>query len=135
MGMPLSRRDVLLGGMGALTTSVAASLPVVKASEDVQSTVPLPDEGQWRALDAQIRTWWDEDLIHATEEDIRKDESKSLLFLPFPYLRISPGSKGTYKEQYAYDTTFMNYALLAHGRRDVVRNHLLNHLFLIERYG
>lgn len=138
--MPLSRREILLGGMGALTASVAASPVIAEELLDAGSTatpvgVPSPDEQQWRALDAQIRTWWDADLIHATEEDIRKDESKSLLFLPFPYLRVSPGPKGTYREQFAYDTAFMNYALLAHGRLDVMRSHILNHLFLIERYG
>jgi len=138
--MSPSRREILRGGMSALAALVATSPAAVAELIDLGSTatpvgVPPPDEQQWRALDAQIRGWWDEDLIHATEEDIRKDESKSLLFLPFPYLRVSPGPKGTYHEQFAYDTAFMNYALLAHCRLDVARNHILNHLFLIERYG
>ena len=138
--MSRSRREILLGGASALTALVTACPAVADEFVDVGSNPtpvdsPSPDEQQWRALDAQIRTWWDEDLIHATEEDIRKDESKSLLFLPFPYLRVSPGPKGTYQEQFAYDTTFMNYALFAHGRLDLARNHILNHLFLIERYG
>src|SRR5262249_3463520 len=85
--------------------------------------------------DALVRTWWDEDLFQATEETIRQDQSKVVLFLPFPYLRISPGPKGAYQWQGPYDPAFMNYALLAHERRDVVRNQILNHLFQIERYG
>jgi alpha,alpha-trehalase len=138
--MSLSRREVLLGGIGALMASGAVFPSVVEELVDVGSPatpvgVPSPKERHWRALDVQIRAWWDEDLIHATEEDIRKDASKSLLFLPFPYLRVTPGPQGMYQGQFAYDTAFMNYALLAHGRLDVARNHILNHLFLIERYG
>ena len=98
-------------------------------------TVRSPDREQWLSLDRQIRLWWDQDLISATEGVIR-DESKSLtLFLPFPYQRISAAPGGPVRWQFPVDTAFMNYALFAHDRLDIVRNHILNHLFMIERYG
>jgi alpha,alpha-trehalase len=139
--MSLSRRDLLLGGMSTLTASVIASGAVTDKTIKAASTaapveIPSPNEEQWRALDAKVHAWWDEDLRrHATEEDIRKDESKKVLFLPCPYLTLSPDPKGTYAWFCPYDAAFMNYALFAQGRLNVVRDQLLNYLFLIERYG
>lgn len=36
---------------------------------------------------------------------------------------------------YCWDTYFINRALALHGRFDIIRHHILNQLFLIERYG
>jgi alpha,alpha-trehalase len=84
-------------------------------------------------LDDEIRSWWDRDQCCATEEEIRADESSNLKFLPFPYLALTPGS--AYRSMFPYDTGFMNLALLTHERFDLARNHILNYLFMIDRYG
>ena len=97
----------------------------------VPAGVALPDHQQWLELDSAIRRWWNDGQIETTEKAIRNDQRGKLLFLPFPFVQISDGNYG----QFAVDTAFMNYALFAHERLDVVRHHLLNHLFLIERYG
>ena len=36
---------------------------------------------------------------------------------------------------YCWDVYFTNLALAAHDRYDIIRNHILNQLFMIERYG
>jgi alpha,alpha-trehalase len=133
----MDRREMILG---CLSTMASVPLDLSFSGEEERSSnsrsaladVPLPNKEEWLKLDSEIRAWWDSDLISATEQTIRNDESKSLLFLPFPYLRISAA---TYEAQFPVDTAFMNYALLAHHRLDIVRNQLLNYLFLIERYG
>ncbi len=89
---------------------------------------------QWQALDSLIATWWEGDLHTAREEDLRQDSSNTLLFLPHPYSSAG-GSEATFPEMYAWDTHFINLALLEHGRHDLVRYHILNYLFEIERYG
>jgi len=91
-------------------------------------------EQQWRELDARIRAWWDGDLKTATEKDVCGDEHGTLLFLPFPY-SSGGGSEAAFPEMYGWDTFFINLGMLAHGRKDLVRNHILNQLFMIERYG
>jgi alpha,alpha-trehalase len=131
---------MLLGVAGALAAPLAArpllaAEDILSADKSASSNVPMPDRQQWQKLDATIRTWWDEDLTQVFEKDIREDAQKTLLFLPYRYLRISVGAAGTYQAQFPFDTTYMNYALLAHGRTDIVRNHILNYLFLIQRYG
>jgi alpha,alpha-trehalase len=91
-------------------------------------------QADWKRLDDSIRGWWDMDLHRADEAAIRSDPTKSLLFLPFPY--ITPGgSEAAYPSMYGWDTHFTNLALLEHGRADIVRWHILNQLSLIERYG
>ncbi len=107
---------------------------------------------QWRQLDQQVRGWWDGDIKQATEAQIRDPEANkvwysdaehqeieqreefSLLFLPFPYISAA-GSEAAFPEMYCWDTYFINTGLLHHGRTDLVYNHLLNHLFLILRFG
>jgi alpha,alpha-trehalase len=98
------------------------------------------DRREWERLDAIIRGWWDTDLTRATEEIVRADEGKAvflgrLMFLPFPYLSITVGTGSVYQGQFPLDTAFMNYALLVHERTDIVRHHLLNYLFMVERFG
>lgn len=89
---------------------------------------------QVAALDAKIREWWDQDLHCAGETEIRDDPDKTLLFLPHPY--ITPGGSGSaFPEMYCWDTHFINLGLFAHDRLDLVRNHIVNQLFMIERNG
>jgi len=83
-------------------------------------------------LDSAVQTWWDNDIYSAREEQICK--SNGVLFLPFPYTSAG-GSEQAFREMYGWDTYFINMALLAHGRVSLVRDNILNHLFMIERYG
>jgi len=81
-------------------------------------------EQRWRALDQEIRDWWEADLSKAHETEIRdpdlnkiwysdekhrKQESQeaeenewTLLYLPFPYTS-SGGSEGVFPEMYCWD--------------------------------
>lgn len=88
----------------------------------------------WRQLDQQIRAWWDADMHTAFEEDIRADPEGTLLFLPHPYSSAG-GSERVFPEMYGWDTFFINCALPAHDRSDIVRGHILNQLHQIERFG
>lgn len=110
---------------------------------------------RWRDLDRAIREGWDGDMRTAQEQDIcdtsvdwtwtetiskisgrnlePKNNSETLLFLPFPF---RPGAgKGAFPEMFAWDSYFVNLGLLAHGRPDLVRGILLNQLFMIMRHG
>lgn len=106
---------------------------------------------RWKSLDTLISQWWDEDTRRATEPEIldprvnrvwipeggekeRNQEEKTLLFLPFPYIS-GAGSEAAFPEMYCWDVFFVNSGLLLHNRHDIVRNHLLNHLFSILRFG
>src|SRR5262245_44191219 len=117
-----------------------------------------PDELEsgWRALNEQVKSWWEADLRRAREPELRdpalnqiwyvdeehrqreqqagEGEVPTLLYLPFPF--VSPGGSGAaFPEMYCWDTYFINLGLAAHGRFDLMRNHIFNQLFLIERYG
>lgn len=123
--------------------------------------VPIDDldltelKQRWRRLDEAIRLGWDSEMRTAQERDIcetgtdwtwtetiskisgrtpePKDNSETLLFLPFPF---RPGAgKGAFPEMFAWDSYFVNLGLLAHGRHDLVRGALLNQLFMIMRHG
>ncbi len=111
---------------------------------------------QWESLDREIKSWWDTDLRKAHEEEIRNpaanriwysddehrkreerpatEQNGTLLFLPHPYIS-SAGSEDAFPEMYYWDIYFINKGLLHHRRQDLVRNHLLNHLFMIGRFG
>jgi alpha,alpha-trehalase len=89
---------------------------------------------EWQKLDADIQTWWEGDLHTAQEEDIRNDPQKTLIFLPFPYSSAG-GSESAFPEMYGWYTFFINLGMLAHKRPELVRNHILNHLSMIERFG
>lgn len=95
--------------------------------------MPLPDRIAWDALDKAVRGWWDEDKETAALADIAADPEGTLLYLPYPYL--TPGSAVMFKEMYGWDTYFINLGLLAHGRLDLVQNHILNHAHMVETYG
>lgn len=88
----------------------------------------------WRELDAAIRGWWAGDVHTALEADVRADTEGTLLFLPHPYTTAG-GSERAFPEMYGWDTFFINCALLVHDRTDLVKNHLLNQLHQIERFG
>lgn len=101
----------------------------------------LPDEDRWTELDQTIRGWWEADTVRATEDELlRKPSSDTLgvgelLFLPFPFVPPS-GARGTFTTMFAWDTPdFTSRALLAHGRPDLVRDHIRNYLFMVSRYG
>jgi alpha,alpha-trehalase len=110
---------------------------------------------RWSGLEEEIRGSWDADVRRAREPEIReraanriwfvdeehrRRESRSeegegtLLYLPHPYVSAG-GREAAFPEMYCWDAYFINKALLLHGRADLVRCHLLNQLFLIERYG
>ena len=113
-------------------------------------------QARWQALDETIRTWWDGDMRTATEKDVCANEidwtwvetietisgrrpdppadNRTLLYLPFPFSPAG-GNPGAYPEMFGWDTFFINLGMLAHGRHDLVRGQILNHLFMILRYG
>ncbi len=99
-----------------------------------ESDVPEPNQQDWNALERTIKGWWDGDTKTATEADVADDPKGTLLPLPHPYLTPG-GSEAAFREMYGWDTFFINLGLLAHGRLDLVRNHILNHLHMIETYG
>lgn len=89
---------------------------------------------QWQELDTKIQKWWNEDIHFAREKEIREDPQGTLLYLPHPY--ITPGGiESIFQEMYCWDTHFINLGLLAHGRLNLVCNHIADQLFLIDRYG
>jgi alpha,alpha-trehalase len=101
---------------------------------DLPSKLPTLSEPQWAALDAEIRSGWAADTSVSTEAEIRRDASQQLLFLPFPY--VSPTAPGSiYRFMFGWDTDFISRALIAHEALDQARNHIMNYLFMIDRYG
>lgn len=88
----------------------------------------------WPGFEKTIRSWWKADLHTAREAAIRGDGAETLLYLPFPYSSAG-GSEAAYPEMYGWDTYFIIRAMLDYGLTDVVREHILNQLFMIERYG
>jgi len=117
---------------------------------------PGAQQRRWESLEKVVRLWWDGDLRSAQEPQLRDPElngvwylddqhreaeakgngqdTETLLFLPHPYISAG-GSEDAFPEMYCWDIYFINKALLQHGRTDIVRNHIANHLFMIERYG
>lgn len=96
--------------------------------------LPNPDHRAWNALDKTIMGWWDSDIKTASEADVAADPKGTLLPLPHPYLTPG-GSEAAFREMYGWDTFFINLGLLAHGRLDLVQNHILNHLHMTKAYG
>jgi len=127
---------------------------MVEVTMEIQESSAL--RSRWESIDEKIRGWWDGDLRRAQEKDLRDAaqnavwysddehrrkvgvspdlETETLLFLPYPYVSAG-GSEGAFPEMYCWDTYFVNRALLHHGRNDLVHNHVMNHLFMIERFG
>jgi alpha,alpha-trehalase len=128
----IGRRAFLTGSAKAAAgLCLAGAAGISGRAGEAPGSVTAPDEEHWRDLDKAVRRWWDDDTVNANEAALRSPENAALLFLPFPYLRISK----TYTAQFPVDTAFTNYALFDHQRLDLVRDQLLNYLFLIERYG
>ena len=129
---PLSRRTLLKRtGQTALT---ALAFPNLMGCMQTEPTVPLPDRQAWDDLDETIKGWWDGDVKTATEADVAADPKGTLLYLPRPYLTPG-GSEAAFNEMYGWDTFFINLGLLAHGRLDLIENHIVNHLHMIKTYG
>lgn len=91
-------------------------------------------EAEWPQFERTLVSWWAGDIRSARESDVRDDSARTLLYLPFPYSSAG-GSEAAFPEMYAWDTYFVNLAMMAYGREEIVRWHLLNQLFMIERYG
>lgn len=121
---------VLAGGSRSNAAVTETPPPEKRARENSSGDL----QGRWRKLDEAIRGWWNGDLHNAEENSIRKDPAKTLLFLPFPYSSAG-GSHSAFPEMYGWDTQFINLALLVQNRADIVRWHILDQLFMIERYG
>jgi alpha,alpha-trehalase len=129
----ISRRAfVAFASTGAAATMASLFVPAI--AQKSSSGTPDTLKQRWRKLDDAIRGWWDGDLRKADEAAIRDDPKKTLLFLPFPYIS-GGGSESAFPEIYGWDTQFTNFALLQHGRRDIVRWHILDQLSQIDRFG
>src|SRR5512139_3336051 len=110
VGSALNRREWLLGA----ATSALASETLTAASGNVtgaQPSVPTIDKSKWMALDQEIHGKWASYISSATEDAIRKDSSRGLIFLPFPY--VSPTAPGSvYQFMFGWDTDFVSRALI-----------------------
>lgn len=124
----LTRRTLLKWGGRAALASLAAPALASCAGD------ALPERAAWDALDKTISGWWDGDVKTALDADVAADAKGTLLFLPYPYLTPG-GSEAAFNEMYGWDTYFINLGLLEHHRLDLVQNHILNHLYMIETYG
>jgi alpha,alpha-trehalase len=139
--------------MGPVSSFSLEERKLVEGTE-LQSLTGL--RKRWETVDNQIRGMWDGDLRKAQEDEIRDpalnaiwyldDEHRkmeqhsgeagvpTLLFLPYPYTSAG-GSESAFPEMYCWDIFFVNLALMQHGRFDIVRNNIFNHLFMIQRFG
>jgi alpha,alpha-trehalase len=130
----MNRRRFFAGAAGTVLMSRSVlSFPNARAV-DLPSNSPTLDESRWTALDAEIRKGWATNTSLATEPEIRADRNQQLLFLPFPY--VSPTAPGSiYHFMFGWDTDFISRALIAQEAHDQVLSHILNYLFMIDRYG
>lgn len=129
----MNRRSFVTMTAGSCLAMAAGALsPKSEAREDNNMSDPL--FARWKKLDDAVRGWWEGDLHRADENAIRNDPKKTLLFLPFPY-SSGGGSEAKFPEIYGWDTQFINLALLIHGRKDIVRWHILDQLSMIDRFG
>ena len=94
----------------------------------------MSTKNEWHQLDELVRQWWEKDRTTATAADVVADESGTLLPLPRPY-STAGGSESAFPEMYGWDTHFINVGMLAHGRTDLVADHIVNQLQMIENYG
>lgn len=99
--------------------------------------MPWSDEirKRWKRVDEVVEMWWDADRTTALPADVAADPGKTLLPVPHPYVPAGGASDDTFAEMYGWDTHFINLGLLAHGRLEQVRQHILNQLHLIDRHG
>lgn len=87
----------------------------------------------WRALDDEIRTWWDKDVVDAERAVTATPDAFAL---PRPYVAgAAPGSPSWYLTMFNWDAHFINLALLVHERPDIIDDHLENFLWMIDKIG
>jgi alpha,alpha-trehalase len=122
--------NMAIAGSLALATGIGRGDTAASACQDSTEGI----FSRWKKLDDNVRTWWEGDLHRADESAIRNDPKKTLLFLPYPY-SSGGGSQSKFPEIYGWDTQFINLALLAHGRADIVRWQILDQLSMIDRFG
>jgi len=133
-----SNRRAVLGGLGGfLATSLwAPGVDAERRGSAFRATDDphLPNRGAWEHLDEHIKANWQHEVASSSEERIRADKSGQLLFVPFPYVDEfgAPSEVGIL---WAWDMDFLCRGLLAHERFDLARNLILDHLFMIERFG
>ena len=75
-----------------------------------------------------IRTGWDDTVRTAYHT-----EGTTLLRLPYPY--TVPCKNSNFQELYYWDTYFTCRGLLLSGRTELVKNNLLNLIYLLDTYG
>jgi alpha,alpha-trehalase len=103
-------------------------------SNESISPVPTLAREHWRVLDDHLRGLWDKNVTRADESAVRDDPSKTLMFLPAPYVRI--GEQNTvYPEMFPDDANYFNMALLLHDRLDLMKGHFQNYIFSVNRFG
>ena len=93
----ITRRSfVAMTALGAVGLSTSLSSP--STAQSPKESPPDKDlKARWQKLDDAIRGWWDGDLRHANEEDIRNDAKGTLLYLPHPYVS-GGGSESAFPE-------------------------------------
>jgi alpha,alpha-trehalase len=124
-GTTINRREFAGAALASLWTG-AIAVPGLAAAASASE--------RWQRIDAIVAHSWAKDVNRATEAEVRRDSKGKLLFLPFPY--VSPSPAGTaFAYMFAWDTDFVNLALLAQGQAQLVKNHILNYLSMIERLG
>ena len=134
-----SRREVGRLAVAALAAPVALQVAdsavargdAVRVSPASVTLAAVTAE-DWRALDRLVQGWWDPDLRTMQEADLAVQTNA--LFEPFPYVPAG-GNPGAFPFLFDWDTQFINRALIAHGRLDLVLGHILDHLQEIERFG
>ena len=124
----------------------ATTIPsTLQSRASLWSALDTANHGAWldarrRAGEQEIR--YTRDVILPGNPDAQSEDEvdetigarDTLLFLPHPYL--TPGGKeAAFSEMYAWDTFFINEGLRVHGFFDVIRDHIRNQLYMIDRYG
>lgn len=71
--------------------------------------------------------------IRTTSKEQGEDPNGKNIYLPYPY--TVPCAENTFQSLFYWDTYFANRGLLLSDRADVVKNNLLNFMYLIEEYG
>ena len=109
------RRFLQLAGVAAIAPTGARLLSTQpaygsaradSAAAAAPAELPAVGEADWQALDAQVRSWWDGDLVTMQEPDLRLHTNGQ--FEPFPYVPAG-GSPGAFP--------FLFAALAAQRRR------------------
>ncbi|NEE03916.1 trehalase family glycosidase [Phytoactinopolyspora halotolerans] len=127
--------DVLRGDEAVGSLSADDNRDATTKRDGSDPDLPVPDQEAWRKLDDDVRSAWDAKLRHATENEVTDAQGTGMRFLPFPFVTTFDVDGDAAKPMFAWDTYFVDRALLAHGRLDLVRDHIRNYLFMVDRYG